>query len=325
MSEHNEYESTARSLLEKRISELEASNKDTNEAFADVSVKFIELEKRSASHTEKKASKWDISNAERISGLEKWNKSNVGIAQYNIWKQEIAELRLKVDNPEWLDVLILDLIKPQIDELKECLEIAANRDKFLSDNDGLIIQELKQTQKVLQDLLAEIFIFTYPDDPEERKKVEVQKYRELLEKLDVRSARQTVKKEVIGMFSKASGEKKEEFCQHLNIRWVSNTERGCIDCSKIMDSGGEKTVRMEKDGNQSMLGQPPNITDSKPPEPIIHPYKREVIEFLEEQGNIVVKREDLEWMFKNLWIELGDYNKESQERIKRIKEEYGIE
>ena len=32
----------------------------------------------------------------------------------------------------------------EIKELRECLEIAAQRDKFLSDNDGLIIQELKR-------------------------------------------------------------------------------------------------------------------------------------------------------------------------------------
>ena len=41
----------------------------------------------------------------------------------------------------------------EIKEIKICLEIAAQRDKYLSENDGLIIQEQKKIKEVLRDLL----------------------------------------------------------------------------------------------------------------------------------------------------------------------------
>ncbi len=96
--------------------------------------------------------------SERIGELEAWNKQNVGIAQYNLWKEEIAELKERVEG------------------LYESIH-------------GIAPDQADVNTEVLRDLLAEIFIFTYPDDPEERKKVEVQKYRELLEKLDVGGTR----------------------------------------------------------------------------------------------------------------------------------------
>ena len=64
-----------------------------------------------------------------------------------------------------------------INELKERVDFLLNSELQAKETDYTI-------KEVLRDLLAEIFIFTYPDDPEERKKVEVKKYRELLEKLN---------------------------------------------------------------------------------------------------------------------------------------------
>lgn len=82
-----------------------------------------------------------------------------------------------------------------------------------------------------------------------------------------------------------------------------------------LDSGGEKTVRMEKDGNQSMLGKPPNITDSKPPEPksYIENYRRykERI-FGKKEPRDDEPREDEERNWDDDWKE------DMRERIKKI-------
>ena len=83
---------------------------------------------------------------------------------------QIAELRNQIQNNSVADL-------NHYNELKEGLSshtnmIGVQMDKYI---------ELKE---VLRELLAEIFIFTYPEDPEECNKIQVAKYRELLAKLD---------------------------------------------------------------------------------------------------------------------------------------------
>ncbi len=91
-----------------------------------------------------------------------------------------------------------NMIGTQMDKLNELKEDVIAMWKFWH----VLSENQVQEKEVLRELLAEIFIFTYPDDPEERKKVEVQKYRELLEKLDgVGSARQTEAKQVEGLLN----------------------------------------------------------------------------------------------------------------------------
>ena len=103
---------------------------------------------------------------ERISELENKFKNHT----HGSNGKEIAELRNQIQNNSVADL-------NHYNELKEGLSshtnmIGVQMDKYI---------ELKE---VLRELLAEIFIFTYPEDPEECNKIQVAKYRELLAKLD---------------------------------------------------------------------------------------------------------------------------------------------
>lgn len=93
---------------------------------------------------------------------EEWKK------EYFEWKDEIEgkfnSLSGKISNPEWLDVLILDLMKPQITDLKEQFEKVENYyENVLTEHERHIaedliepkIAELKEQVKYLEDRYKE--------------------------------------------------------------------------------------------------------------------------------------------------------------------------
>ena len=169
-------------------------------------------------------------------------------------------------------------------------------------------------------------------------------YDKLLAKLDVGSARQTVKPE-----------------------WQINYENDVKRLNKQLetekkDSGGEKEVNLEASSplNESRTGSSPvsrneqDLANSKPPEPnkrvfdkiqkIIkdkyEPREDDDIRMLEVEGNmywmpkmdmyhnIIVKREDLTWLMSciNFWKgECNSINEPEEPNLTRIKEAYGIE
>lgn len=83
---------------------------------------------------------------ERIEALEGWNKQNVGVATYNLWKQEISELgdRLQKCGVKW--DFRLDELNGFIEELKEDI-------KNLFANETRDLDQLIETREVLRKFL----------------------------------------------------------------------------------------------------------------------------------------------------------------------------
>ena len=109
--------------------------------------------------------------------------------RFNELKEDLGIQKLLIKN------LRLDreqLIIPTIKEIAELKDSIRANEKICNlgyqeciTHFNTSFKKYDNIEEVLRELITEIFIFTYPTDPEERKKVEIQKYRELLAKLDI--------------------------------------------------------------------------------------------------------------------------------------------
>ena len=241
--------------------------------------------------------------------------------------------------------LIEQMIKENA-ELKECLEIAAQRDKFLSDNDGLIIQEQKNIKEVLRELILLIEQVLCNEIEGQSFEWLQQQNRELLAKLDVRSAAHTVKTpkgftkeewEIVEREARKKDCNKCDLygeCDHQGA--YQKDDKWCYEAS-----GGEKAeykswkppVPMyilpesyDKDEREAFGDSQPYYIKKSDREDD-SPERKKQIEAMDKQmmvevgTHILVKREDLQFMVKNISL---IYGHEFEEKLKYFKEEYSI-
>ena len=174
--------------LEKRISELEASSASHTEAMeiliqsnntlntkvknngSNLANEVFRLGNEIAESQQRydQLSNWSVGIDLHIGELEKNHKNTYNLAleadaNTNLLFKDIAELRdaLQKSGVKW--DFRLDEQGGFIDELRECLLIAAQRDNFLSDNDGLIIQELNELKEWSEEIQVPFNTYAFND------------------------------------------------------------------------------------------------------------------------------------------------------------------
>ena len=192
--------------------------------------------------------------------------------------KEIAELRERQNKQFNMRTDDLLGIRTQLNELKEALDIHVN---ILSKHDS----RFQNLYEVLRELIKFVQI-------KQMGCVSVELIK-LLEKLEGKT------------------EKKESLIKICPVCHAYCNGKHKKDSEK--DSGGVKDTALDLEGYTKPAE--PNLNgisrvDIQPSflrKELIHPYEAEVIEFLQEQGKIVVKREDLQRWWNNSTIEEKEY------------------
>ncbi len=185
----------------------------------------------------------------QIQGLHNKQVGHIDIEHKEIINKQIAELQQKVSNPEWLDVLILDLMKPRLSELKE--QFGGYKLIFYSELDGI------------KDLLRKFFcaLDDYFESKNQKKFHKI--FRKLHKKLEgekVRSAAHTEEDE-LGIEGKYEVWTKEELineCYNL----VSNID--ALESLHAREKEGGKTVSTRNLDCISLDEKCNSSADSKP-------------------------------------------------------------